>query len=110
LKYASYDANAWNIQTVDSEKNVGKGNSLVLDEAGYPHISYITFGLKYAYEDEDGWSIQTVDSTPGCYQDYTSLALDSSGRPHISHSGCGDLMYTYSMGEYEVTYLPLVVK
>ena len=38
------------------------------------------------------WTIQTVDSD-GWVGEYTSLALDSSGNPHISYSGGDDLKY-----------------
>jgi hypothetical protein len=117
LKYASYDANGWNIQTVDSERGVGRFNSLMLDRMGYPHISYISYSgsssrgeVRYAYQAEAGWNIQTVDSGWGYYLEHTSLALHADGQPHISYGGYGDLWYTYNMGEYEVTYLPLVIK
>jgi uncharacterized repeat protein (TIGR01451 family) len=51
LKYAYLDATGWHTQTVDSEGDVGEYNSLALDGAGLPHISYLDrtcFDLKYA--------------------------------------------------------------
>ena len=41
LKYAFWDCSHWNIQTVDSEGNVGRGSSIALDSSDYPHISYV---------------------------------------------------------------------
>ena len=54
-KYAYHDAYGWHIQTVDvgSAHYVGGDIPLVLDESGYPHISYWSSGhLNYAYYTE----------------------------------------------------------
>ena len=91
LKYAYRNASGWHIETVDSEGDVGEWTSLALDEPGNPHISYhdATKGdLKYAYRNASGWYTETVDSagfSGGCTGEYTSLALDGSGHPHISY-------------------------
>jgi hypothetical protein len=113
LKYAYRDASGWHIQNVDSEGIVGSYSSLALDSNGYPHISYSRFefpsiwldSLKYAYRDDSGWHIQTVyiGDFIAHFCGNTSIALDSSGYPHISfcferpvswHS-LKKLMYTY---------------
>ena len=82
----------WNIQTVDSTGDVGWYTSLALDSSGNPHISYddqTNGNLKYAAWTGSAWNIQTVDSGEnavyGYVGFYTSLALDSSGNPHISY-------------------------
>jgi hypothetical protein len=74
-----------------------------LDSSGNPHISYFDLSngdLKYTAWTGSAWNTQTVDSggTVGGYGYvgyYTSLALDSSGNPHISYydSINGDLKY-----------------
>jgi parallel beta-helix repeat protein len=78
----------WNSTVLDSDVIY---NSIVLDDSNYPHIAYYQTAksgtdypdLKYAYEDASGWHVETVDSVPPGSGYYVSLALDSSGNPHI---------------------------
>jgi hypothetical protein len=93
LKYArKLPGGGWSAETVDAEGDVGWFPSIAVDSSGQPHISYYDFDngsgagkLKYARRTTSGnWSIETVDSA-GDVGAYTSIALDSSGRPHISY-------------------------
>jgi len=99
LKYAHWDGSVWQIETVDTEEEVGEFSSIAVDSNDLPHIAYLyyiqapeTAHLRYAYLDGDVWRIETVDSD-GLAGGYTSIALDSADRPHISY-------YEYS---YETT-------
>jgi hypothetical protein len=97
LKYASWNATAWSIRTVDSTGDVGYYSSLAINSANNPCISYYdnTNGdLKYASWNGTAWATTTVDST-GRVGLYTSLALDPSGKPRISYydNTNGDLKY-----------------
>jgi hypothetical protein len=69
--------------------------------------------LKYGYVDASGWHTQTVDSA-GDVGMYTSLALDASGRPHISYidAGNGDLKHAYLSGPSAKSriYLAIVLR
>jgi hypothetical protein len=92
LRYAFYDGTGWQIRVVDAIWDVGEWNSLVLDMAGQPHISYHDSGyptstLKYAHLDGWRWYTETVDSSQ-VWQHvgwWNSLALDAQGWPHISY-------------------------
>ncbi|MBC8447726.1 MAG: carboxypeptidase regulatory-like domain-containing protein [Chloroflexi bacterium] len=105
LKYAYQDASGWHLKTVESEGYTGWYTSLALDAGGYPHISYRyqatgdptpSRGLKYGYQDSAGWHFEKVDAE-GNVGEYTSLALDADGYPHISYYDDinGNLKYAY---------------
>jgi hypothetical protein len=106
LSYAYLDGQAWHIEDLDGDVSsyTGADCSLKLDAADRPHISYYFLGsgyepgfdLRYAHYDGTAWITETVDAG-GDVGSYTSLALDSSGRPHISYYDAthGDLRYAY---------------
>jgi hypothetical protein len=95
LYYAFHDDLTWHFEIVDSSYGVGQYASLVLDESGYPHISYHGYtDLKYAYRDTSGWHTEIADAT-GDVGEYTSIALDGLGRPHISYRWGNSLQYAY---------------
>jgi hypothetical protein len=76
----------WQIETVESTRNVGQGTSLVLDSSDNPHISYYdetNQNLKYA-SNNGAWNTETVDSS-GSVGSFPSLSLDSGGAPRISY-------------------------
>ncbi len=63
--------------------------SIVIDQNGYPHISYMqvaspVLSLQYLFQDADGWRITTVDSGTSIGY-FSSLGLDNNGFAHISY-------------------------
>ena len=113
LKYACWTGSSWTVDIVDASG--GGYTSLALDADGRPHISYGNGDLRYARWTGSAWSIETVDTRPaaytslaldadlkyarwtgsawgiqivdseGCVAEYTSLALDADGHPHIGY-------------------------
>jgi hypothetical protein len=79
-------AGGWQIECVDCPKQFGHltEHGLRLDADDHPHIAYSGDRLYYAWHDGAQWHYETVDETPArC----ASLALDETGRPHISYLG-----------------------
>jgi len=82
---------SWNIEVVDTQLGDAIYTSIEIDSEGYPHISYFDpagapgySGLKYARKTARGWEITRVDTALNTGW-YSSLALDSSNKPHIAY-------------------------
>ena len=114
LRYASYNGSQWIIETVEvgipgDNSLVGAYSSLAIDDADNPHISYARYGetiggdwpndLKYAWKQDGSWQFASPD-TAGAVGYYTSIALDTWNRPHISYYDQDNhaLKYIYSNG------------
>ncbi len=112
LKFTYWNGSAWDfsITYVDSgdPEVVGQYTSLKLDSSNLPHISYFDATakvLKYAYWSTvtNNWALAVADDGQDHNYEvglFTSLALDSAGRAHISHlEDTGDnLKHTYWNG------------
>lgn len=91
LKYASYDGKTWYIETVDPESATGKFNSLALDPAGNPHISYSDVDrgdLRYAYWDGSQWHYSAPDThraSDGWVGLANCIVMDPNGLAHIAY-------------------------
>ena len=116
LKYATNASGSWVATTVDSGTYyVGKYTSIALDSSGKAHISYYDAtsyappkqDLKYATNASGAWVTTTVDGS-GEVGEYTSIALDSSGKVHISYYDytSGDLKYAYGTADVAPTPSP----
>lgn len=96
MMYATKKGTVWT-NTVISQEEQNYHPSMVLDRAGLLHVAYIPAGssgsIKYA--EQDGLGIWQVKSVANAYDSSSdrnrhpgyqlSLALDSSGNPHISY-------------------------
>ncbi|MDD5224294.1 MAG: hypothetical protein PHE84_09900, partial [bacterium] len=79
---------AWRTETVVaaeySFQQWNPNHALVLDGSGNIHLVYGSDHLAYTYFDGSEWHTETADNSRGV-GGYTSLALDSSGKAHISY-------------------------
>ena len=93
LRYARLKDGVWLVHTADQENKPGKWNSMVLNSAGQPRLSYVTifkWELRYAEFDGNAWIHRIVDSPALNPPDIprgmgNSLALDEHGSPLISY-------------------------
>ncbi|MCX6650852.1 MAG: fibronectin type III domain-containing protein [Methanomassiliicoccales archaeon] len=86
LMYATNSNGEWETKIVDDVGNVGRFNSIAVDESGGVHISYYDWtnqNLNYATWDGDSWVISIVDSI-GVVGEYNSIVCSS-----------GDIFITY---------------
>jgi hypothetical protein len=80
------NVNLWKYQSVDDPMlfNYMGDRSLRLDSDNNPHIAFGGDHLYYASYDGSNWTFETVDPAVGVGF-FTSLALDSQDRPHITY-------------------------
>jgi PKD repeat protein len=90
LRYAHWDGAQWIVETIEagSDSRVGGDNSLALDSAGQPHVSYNDSGpgadpycLKHAVRVGGTWQIETVED--GGFVGSNSLAIDDADHLHV---------------------------
>jgi hypothetical protein len=106
IKHANWTGTGWNIETVDCCDHPGRP-SIAIDNSDYPHVSYnhghLHIGLselRYARWDGSAWMIETVESAKDTGRE-SSLALDSSGHPHIGYTV---ITTSFPRVEYDLRY------
>lgn len=89
VKYASWDGAQWQIGTLAAPSGGADGVSLALDGSDVPHFSYYLSAdqtLRHAYRSGSVWQFEMVESGMSAADlgnDATSIALDSTGQPHV---------------------------
>jgi hypothetical protein len=113
LVYTTNAGGSWANYTVDSTFTtfVGFYPSLALDSNGKVHISYKHMNphargdvLKYATNAGGSWAIYSFDPDEFFTAFWTSLAIDSNDRIHISYVGGLGLMYATNAGDSWAIY------
>ncbi len=91
----------WKFRNVDDPMlfNYMGDRSLRLDSSNNPHIAFGGDHLYYASYDGSNWTFETVDPSDGVGL-FTSLALDSQNKPHITYYDTihGALKYAFYDG------------
>lgn len=79
-------ADTWNCGTIIESKYFTdiSSRAIAVDSNNHPHFAYGGDHLYYAYYDGSAWHYETADSSSGVGR-YASIALDSSGKVHISY-------------------------
>jgi hypothetical protein len=83
---ASQTGTSWIIQKIEG---VFTTVSVAVDLTGNPHIFYLYNNnasnpvWRYASWNGSNWEIQTLPSVTNYFPSYSSLAVDSSGKPHL---------------------------
>lgn len=115
LKYATNRTKSWTILTLDHINTVGKYTSIAVDSDDKVHISYhycawnvagycVPGELKYATDKLGGWNLYVIDShTYGDIGLYTSIAVDSNNKVHISYFD----NYEFDFGSGLISYRDL---
>ncbi len=96
VRYARWDGSAWQFETLESGLagvDIYDQTSLALDGSGRPHVLYEVSKdllIRYAHQNASAqtpgaaWQVETVVQG-GEVGLYTSLKLDSAGRPHVAY-------------------------
>lgn len=116
LMFARFDGTSWTIEAVETDGDVGKYSSLAFDAQGRAHISYFfhdgpTSGtIRHAVANGDGWTVTDVAALGafevGNARRNSSLAIDSTGTPHIAFSDTSGVWYAaLSNGAWEIQQL-----
>jgi hypothetical protein len=103
LMFATFDGSSWNIEAVDTDGDVGKYPSLAFDAQGRAHISYFlqdgesSGTIRHAVQNGTGWAISDVAQIAafeiGNARRNSSVAIDSTGTPHIAFSDTESVWY-----------------
>jgi|GEM_PF-1635891 len=96
FRYIWHDGASWQMQSLSVEAYY---SALALDGAGRPHISVWTQNgsgdgeLLYLRLDGTDWYITLLETVGGAnWGKYTSIALDSFERPHVSYALAGGVL------------------
>jgi hypothetical protein len=110
LKYATNSLGQWVVSTIDSTALVIQytSTSIAIDSNNKAHISYsleifdfqdrFLFDLKYATNASEIWVTSTIDSD-AYLGGYTSIAMDSNDKVHISYYFDRNLKYATNASE-----------
>ena len=116
LIYASRVDGVWSLETVDADGDTGRYSSLAFDADGTPHVTYYktesasSGTVRYAVKTAGTWETQDVDSLSDVRPGFTgarritSVAIDSTGAPHVLYSDKSVVKYaTLAGGQWNIS-------
>ncbi len=87
---------AWTIEAVDAPRFFDFHNrALAIDSSNHPHMAYGGKHLYHSFFDGNTWQYEIVDSALYVGR-YSSIAVDSNDKVHISYSGENDSVLKYA--------------
>lgn len=113
-------SSSWTISAIDTAGNTGWKTSIARDPAGRLHVGYLkcelSYGyscsLKYAAKSSGSWAVYSINTNESVSQNGASLAVDSSGKVHISYqsdwsvsTGYGLKYITNASGQWAIINL-----
>jgi hypothetical protein len=106
MRYGVLDGERWLFTSADEGPSRGRSNSIALDPAGNPRISYrddTADSVIFASLDDGLWTVEVVDPA-GDPWDTTGMAIDAEGTPHIAyHAFLENLRYTSKPADEWIT-------
>jgi len=107
LRYAVLENGIWMMHTLDSDLQTGKWHSMILDDHGYPCISYDAFIkglLNFTRWDGQKWNKRVVDARGAHGTDYSlgmgsSVAFDPRGTVHITYYSDSEMRHAWQDGD-----------
>lgn len=101
----------WTVQTIDSMGYFGAMDAMDLDANGAVHIGYydgLSHALKYATNAEGSFVTEVVEASYVADGEGNSIAVDSTGKAHMSFVNLNQLYYaTNEGGTWNTTFLPV---
>ncbi|MDD1772550.1 MAG: fibronectin type III domain-containing protein [Methanomassiliicoccales archaeon] len=97
LKYATNEAGSWHDYILDGAGNVANYSSIGVDDDGMVYVAYLSQAnsLKFiTFQDGDVKSLEAIDSGI-VTTDQISLAINSTGIPHVAYYLDGELYHAY---------------
>lgn len=92
LRHTRWNGSSWQIETITTDAHTP--TSIAIDASNDVHIAYLNqtcTSLEYARWNGGTWQVGVVDSATS--MSHVSLALDSSGNPHIAYNAGHSLKY-----------------
>lgn len=113
LMHVTNQSGSWVSEVVDNTPDVGYYASIAIDSSDHVHIAYYSYnerGLRYATNAGGSWVNQSVVSRIAIEDGYyradahkgLSLAIDSSGIPHIAYSSQTNPAGTFDGRHYDL--------